>query len=130
MRLTNREKLLLIVLLFAVIGYFTFKYIVTPQWVALDEKEVVLNEWKAKKAELETIDQTLAQLNTEWTTLDGEIQTIGKKYFSLVEEQEEIILLFNELLKTPGVKDVSTLMSKAIHLRRCQVNRLLAPVTS
>jgi len=107
MRLTNREKLLLIVLLFAVIGYFTFKYIVTPQWAQLDEKEVVLNEWKAKKAELETIDQTLAQLNTEWSALDGEIQTIGSKYFSLVEEQEEIILLFNELLKTPGVKDVS-----------------------
>lgn len=107
MRLTNREKLLLLVLLFAVIGYFTFKYVVTPQWAALDEKEIVLNEWKAKKAELETIDQTLAQLNNEWTALDGEIQTIGKNYFSLVEEQEEIILLFNELLKTPGVKDVS-----------------------
>lgn len=107
MRLTNREKLLLIVLLFAVIGYFTFKYIVTPQWAQLDEKEIVLNEWKAKKAELETIDQTLASLNAEWSALDGEIQTIGSKYFSLVEEQEEIILLFNELLKTPGVRDVS-----------------------
>lgn len=107
MRLTNREKLLLIVLLFAVIGYFTFKYIVTPQWAALDEKEAVRNEWQAKKAELETIDQTLASLNAEWSALDGEIQTIGSKYFSLVEEQEEIILLFNELLKTPGVKDVS-----------------------
>lgn len=107
MRLTNREKLLLLILVFAVVGYFTFKYVVTPQWAALDEKEAVRDDWQAKKTELETIDQTLAQLNTEWAALDGEIQTIGKKYFSLVEEQEEIILLYNELLKTPGIKDVS-----------------------
>lgn len=107
MRLTNREKLLLVILLFAVIGYFTFRFVVTPQWAALEEKQALLNEWQAKKAALETIDQTLVQLNEEWSGLDGEIQSIGKKYFSLLAEQEEIILLFNELLKTPGVRDVS-----------------------
>lgn len=107
MRLTNREKLLLVILAFAILGYFTFKYVVTPQWAALDDKTAVLNQWQAKKADLENIDQTMAQLNQEWTLLDGEIQTIGKKYFSLLEEQEEIILLFNELMKTPGVRDVS-----------------------
>jgi hypothetical protein len=107
MRLTNREKILVLVLLFAVLGYFTFVYIVQPQWVALDEKEIVLDTWEAKQAELDNIEQTMAQLNTQWAALDEEIQTIGVKYFSLVDEQEEIILLFNELLKTPGVKDVS-----------------------
>ncbi|MZQ97618.1 MAG: hypothetical protein GT601_08065 [Acidaminobacter sp.] len=107
MRLTNREKLLLIFLSFAIIGYLTFNYIVLKQWVSLDEKEFVLNDWQAKKIELETIDQSLAKLNSEWEVLDNDIQSIGNKYFSLIEEQEDLILLFNELLKTPGIKDLS-----------------------
>lgn len=107
MRLTKREKLLLILLLFAGIGYLLYQYVITPQRTAVKELEDQRAIWEQKKQELATIDKKIAKLDTELTGINDEIQTIGNRYFSLLEEQEETIIALNEIIQVAAIHDLN-----------------------
>ncbi|HWQ30130.1 MAG TPA: S-layer homology domain-containing protein [Negativicutes bacterium] len=105
MRLTKREKLLLILLIFAGACYLVFQYIVAPQRVAIKELEEERTVWEQKKQQLESIDKSITKLGTELTSINDEINAVGGKYFSLLGEQEETILALNEILEIAEMKD-------------------------
>lgn len=107
MRLTNREKILIILLAFAGAAYLVFQYVVTPQLTAVKALEKTRAGWEQKKQDLATIDNKIQKLDTELKDINTEIHTIGNGYFSLLEEQEEIIVVLNELLQVAEISDKS-----------------------
>jgi len=107
MRLTKREKLMVLVLLFCVLGYFLFKYVVTPQLSEITSLKADYAEWQDKKQALSAIDDKIAKLNGQKTDLESKIQAVGNGYFTSLGEQEESIIVLNELLLDTGLKDVS-----------------------
>lgn len=105
MRLTNRERLLLIFLLFAGACYLMYQYVITPQLAKIKGLETARGAWKQRQVELASIDNKIQSLDTELKEINSEIQSIGGRYFSLLEEQEEVIVVLNEIIKAAGIED-------------------------
>lgn len=105
MRLTKREKILIIVLLFTLAGYLLFQYVITPQLAQLSSLKANVENWKEKKQALSVIDDTIAKYDQQKEELDTKIQTIGNSYFSSLDMQEESIIVLNDLLLNTGLKD-------------------------
>lgn len=107
MRLTKREKILIILLLFTLAGYFLFQYVITPQLSQLSSLKANVEEWKGKKQALSAIDTTIAKYSQQKEDLDTNIQTIGNNYFTSLDMQEESIIVLNDLLLNTGLKDTN-----------------------
>ncbi|RQD67241.1 MAG: S-layer homology domain-containing protein [Tindallia sp. MSAO_Bac2] len=103
MRLTKREKMLLAVLIFAVLFYGSYRFIVQDQDLIIAEREMEIAMLEADLIRLETIEDVEENLDKEIADVKSEKDAIQKNYFSLIEQQEEIILLLNEFLLSPDV---------------------------
>jgi Tfp pilus assembly protein PilO len=99
-------------LVFALAAYLTYTYVVTPQLASIDDKETTLLFWERQATAVASAPAELAALEAEHEVINSDIQAIGEEYFSMVSEQEELILLMNELLMTPGIRESSIQFSQ------------------
>lgn len=96
MRITNREKWLLVLLLIAGLSYLSFTYVITPN-LAIHESLLLENDQlKAKMLQLENAAKVEADLDSKIQASYAEIGTIANGYFTTTK-QEELILLINDL---------------------------------
>ena len=107
MKLTNREKLMVTLLLFCFAAYFIFTYVVTPQRAHLEVLRADLATWQEKKQALDKIDETMAQYGEQQADLQGQLEAVGNNYFSSLSEEEETIIVLNDLLRDSELKDIS-----------------------
>ena len=112
MQLSKREKIMVLILLFFISGYFLFKYVITPQMSELSALKADMADWKGKKQALAVIDNTIKKYNDQKTDLETKIQTVGNNYFASIGEQEESIIVINELLQNTGLKDYTISFGK------------------
>ena len=104
MRLTKREKVLLAFLIFALVMFGSYRYLITPQWEAIAEVEEEIAFLESELHKLENIVEVDERLTRNIADIRLEMKSISDNYFSLIEEQEEIILLLNEFMMTPGIE--------------------------
>ena len=107
MRLTKREKVLLAILIFLVAFFGSFRFIVVDQQVAIREAENELAFLQSEIERLEIIESIIDDLDQQIELVEEDQDVIKAQFFSLVEEQEEIILLLNEFLMSPDVRATS-----------------------
>ena len=112
MQLTKREKIMVLILLFFISGYFLFKYVVTPQISELSSLKADMADWEGKKQALAVVDTTITKYNDQKLDLETMIQAVGNNYFASLGEQEESIIVLNELLLKTGLKDFAISFSK------------------
>lgn len=117
MRVTKREKLLLIVLFFAAVAYAAYTFLVVPQWADIEEKQAEIQFWQRQREAVDRAPATLAALQEELTVIEEGMTEVGDRYFSMLNTQEEVILLMNELLQTQGVRDLSISFSPVQEVR-------------
>ena len=107
MRLTKREKVLLGIMIFVISFFISFRFIVQDQNVAIDESKAELAFVQSEIARLETVEEEIEQLNAQIALVESEQDQIRSGFLSLIDEQEEIILLLNEFLLSPDVNATS-----------------------
>ncbi len=107
MRISKREKNLIVLLVFAAAVYFVFKFVVTPQLLSIDQA-------KDNKAALEKEIQMLSNLSgliedysAELLSAETEIQAVGNRYFGALGKQEETIIVLTELFRNTGCDDLT-----------------------
>lgn len=103
MRMTKREKVLLSILIFALLFYGSYRFLVIPQMNDLHLYRAELNELQQQISRLSTLEEQEKRLDQEITEKLTSQREIQSNYFSLIEVQEEIILLLNEFLMNPDV---------------------------
>ncbi len=106
MKINNREKIMLYILLTVLIVYLGFAYVIEPQELENTDIEAQItstthevNKLKALLTTEERLDQSIADM---YTTLEE----TAEHYFNTTP-QEEIILLFNDFLLMPFVDEDS-----------------------
>lgn len=107
MRLTKREKLLLGLLIFAALFYVSYRFFVVNQTAEIETAQMELSMLDAQVARLSTLEDEEQQLDQEIGLVKAQQDEIKSEYFSLIEEQEEVILLLNEFLLNPDVSATS-----------------------
>ena len=117
MRVTKREKILLIVLFFAAVAYAAYTFLVVPQVADIDAKNAEIQFWERQREAVSRAPETLASLQEQLVEIEEGMTEIGDNYFSRLDVQEEVILLMNELLSTQGVRDLSISFSPVQEVR-------------
>ncbi len=107
MRISKREKALLIILAFIIGGYVVFQHIIRPQLVSLNEQIIIKATLESKKQRLTDAEERVKALNEELIVIETKIQSTGNQYFSSLRRQEETIVVLNELLLNTGINNVS-----------------------
>ncbi|MDW7678555.1 MAG: hypothetical protein SCK57_12915, partial [Bacillota bacterium] len=107
MRMTRREKLLLAVLLFSVLFFASYRFLVVDQLADISEAEMTLAELQERISQLETLEETSRRLDEDIELVKANQAGVRSEFLSLIDEQEEIILLLNEFLLNPNVNATS-----------------------
>jgi len=96
MKISNREKTLIAVLLIAISGYLFVNFVINP----LQEEVKVLNSIKeAKEQELINVNNLIKKENivkSEYDSLNSKLKIYSNEYFSDLN-QEDILILLNQL---------------------------------
>ncbi|MDW7678818.1 MAG: S-layer homology domain-containing protein, partial [Bacillota bacterium] len=103
MRMTRREKFLLAILLFALLFFAGYRFLVVDQLADIEEDRGELAELQAQIARLGTLEEEKRVLDEQIASVREDQLEVTGQFFSLIEEQEEIILLLNEFLMNPDV---------------------------
>lgn len=103
MRLSNREKLLVVFLLIAGIGFVTFTYVINPQWKVINELRVQQAELETQLERIRNSEQTESDLDAQIELQYLNISESAKQYYNTTP-QEELILLFNDLFDVSSVR--------------------------
>ncbi|SMP48769.1 S-layer homology domain-containing protein [Anoxynatronum buryatiense] len=103
MRMTKREKVLLSILIFALLFYGSYRFLVIPQMSEMAFYKTELEELQLQIGRLSTLEEQEQRLDQEIHEAIERQVAVQANYFSLIEEQEEIILLLNEFLMNPDV---------------------------
>lgn len=103
MRMTKREKVLLAVLIFLLAFFSAFRFLVIDQQEVIASSEQELAHLKNEIERLESIESIIQNLDHQIAVTQEDQDVVRAQFFSLVEEQEEIILLLNEFLMNPDV---------------------------
>lgn len=96
MKITNREKWLLVVLLIAALGYLSYTYIITPNLLTKETLVAENAQLAAKIVQLDNAVKVEADLDEQIQSSYVEISNVAKNYFTTTK-QEELILLINDL---------------------------------
>lgn len=103
MRMTRREKVLLAILLFALLFFAGYRFLVVDQLAEIEQGRGELAELQAQIARLGTLEEEERVLDEQIASVREDQTEVTGQFFSLIEEQEEIILLLNEFLMNPDV---------------------------
>ncbi len=106
MRMNNREKILLLLMILVVVGWLTFNYVIEGQLQEIGDNKI---ELRLKKTELENLKLlVLEEPEVDQKIEDAyeAIQIVAESYFNTTP-QEERILLLNDLLLMPFVEESS-----------------------
>ncbi len=102
-RVTQREFIMLAILVLAIEAFVLIRFVVTPQWAAFsdikstnDMRQITVEKMKADFASLDTFKATLNQLTQGVTDAKAQIPA----YVS----QEEVLMLIEEKTQTSGVQ--------------------------
>jgi Tfp pilus assembly protein PilO len=124
MKLTNREKVLVTILLLGIFIFVMYRYMITPTKLDIVELEVIKQE---KELELSQIRNTINReedFKAAFKLYNKELNEISNNYFVDLE-QEDMLVLLNNLNKsenlainnfafTPGSEDLETREQMAV----------------
>ncbi len=102
MKLTSRERKLLGLLLALALLYIEFTFLLSGQMERVKTALEVKNEMDVRVERLKNAEVTEKELGTKIEKSLGAVKLVMDKYFTTTE-QEELILLFNDLLTDSGV---------------------------
>jgi type IV pilus assembly protein PilO len=102
MKLTNREKQLIIVLGFVLFSVVYFQFAIKPQLSKLEMLETKAAELRDKVNQVNLQISSNNQLNENYKTLHGKTSLLTQRFFNRIQ-QENHILLINKLLKDSGL---------------------------
>ncbi len=103
MNMTTKTKLLLIIAVFAFLFYISYNFFVVDQLTIIQAKNNELMMLQNQISRIETLPAIKLQLDDEIKIVEDERNRLKKYHFSLIQEQEEIILLVNEFLTNPAL---------------------------
>lgn len=112
MRLTRREKILLIAVGFALSAYLVYSFVVVPQLAQISEREAELANLQALEVRVNRAPGDLQALILEHESISLDISDLATGYFTSLNHQEELILLLHELVSLPGLTDPSLALSQ------------------
>jgi len=101
MKISNREKTLIAVLLVAIFGYLFVNFVITPVQAEIKTLDITK---EAKEQELVRINNLIKKediIKNENESLNNKLITYSDEYFSNIN-QEDIILLLNQLNNNDG----------------------------
>ncbi len=104
MKMTTRNKVVLIILVLAILFYASYQLIVINQLTTVQTKKNELANVQDQISQLEILPDMVPKLDEEIITMEDEKNRLKKSHFLLIQEQEEIILLVNEFLSNPNIK--------------------------
>lgn len=107
MKLTNREKKMLLGLIVVVLLGGYLKFVIMPQSDKINEAKATLDNKKEDLIKIRTIVASEHQLNEREYDLKRDITNMGYKYFSSIQ-QEQLIVIINSLLQESAI-DVSSI---------------------
>ncbi|WP_425448617.1 LysM peptidoglycan-binding domain-containing protein [Dethiothermospora halolimnae] len=99
MKLTRREKILLLLLNIVVIGWGYYKFIITPQFEKMDSLKSDKQVFSSRLESYKEIASSGEELDNKLLDLTNGVDKVTRKYFPHIE-QEEIIYIVNEFLKS------------------------------
>ncbi len=102
MKLSSRERNLLIGLGVAVLLFGYYRFIITPQFKSLDAKKQDKIHYEEELIKVQGIIASEKELDKRYEHIGEEIDTYSEKYFAKID-QSKLILLINELLEGTGL---------------------------
>ena len=93
MKISNREKNLLLLLFIAVGGYLFFTFVYTPQ---TEKLETLKQEEQAKQneyAQMQALINSEGNLDLEIETIKNELLPVARTYFGDIDQEETIVIL-------------------------------------
>jgi hypothetical protein len=106
MRINNREKILLMVLVVVITWWLAFDYLIEPQLVTLSEQKIELKEKNESYDRMKNLVLSESQMDSEIETHFKLIQEVAASYFNTTS-QEEYVLLLSDFLEMPFMTDTS-----------------------
>ena len=116
MRLSKREKGLLLVLILSVVLFGYYRFIIVPQNLALADLEVQLHTVEQEHMALQRTVASEDQLKQQLKEIDQDLFSIAGGFYGELE-QEDIILIINDFL----VKDVFDISAVNFSLPQAEV---------
>jgi type IV pilus assembly protein PilO len=100
MKLSKREKFLILLLIIVVIGYFGFKYVPVEKIFNLEELKA---EHSQKKNLYETMSQNIIQINTFEEKAQSLIEEVNNLNVISDLQQEKVIIFLNNYLNSSNI---------------------------
>ena len=102
MKLSSREKTLLIILAVIVFGFFYYKFIFVPQSNQLKEAKQKLSELRQISQDIENYNDPQGAIKKQYDEMQQNITAAAERYFPDII-QERIIRITDELLKVSAL---------------------------
>lgn len=103
MKLTSRERKLIILLVFVLLSYGYFQFILNPQLVKLKSLRAAKIRVLDEIQKTETVLSTEEQINKDYGALHKDIQSVENSFFSSIEH-DYLLVLLTELIEKSGFK--------------------------
>ncbi len=104
MRINNREKIMLMLLILVVVGWLSFDLIIEEQLKAMEEMKIELSLKQKELENLRTLISRESEIDREIENSYLTIQTVAKEYFNTTR-QEELVLLLTDFLLMPYISE-------------------------
>lgn len=106
MKLTEREKKLIIVLIILIATIVYYRFILQPPLNKLKILNETKNDKRLKAEQIKSQIKLKEKVNDEYKILGYKINNISSRYFSEIN-QENIILIIDNVLKQSGIRESS-----------------------
>ena len=93
MKISKKEKNLLIILLLAVIGYLFYTFVYTNQVMRLEEQKVERDTELMRYNQMQQIMASEGNIDLETEQIKAELLPVARRYFGAVDQEETIMVL-------------------------------------
>lgn len=115
MKISDKERLLLTILVIVIIGVFFFMFLMPPVMDKMYTLQEQKDLYEGEIAEAKAVVGLGKVVNNEYKVLNAKIQNFSNKFFSRLV-QERIILLLDQLLAEAGLEGRSIVFGEAVNL--------------
>lgn len=112
MRINNRERILLMLLILVVGGWVLFDYVIEEQFKEIEEKKLELRLKESELSDLEGLIEEEATIDSQIAEYYNAIQSVAMSYFNTTP-QEELVLLMTDFLLMPFIEESSIAFSES-----------------
>ncbi|RQD68394.1 MAG: S-layer homology domain-containing protein [Tindallia sp. MSAO_Bac2] len=104
MSISKRDKVLLLVFVFILLFYGSYRVIVVDQLAIINQRKAELTNIRNQKDLMNELVNNKEQIDVDLRAINAEVSKLKRSHFSLIQEQEEIILLMNEFMANPDLR--------------------------